>query len=417
MSARSESWSGRSRGSEHRAAVAAAFAGVILFVGCFALLHVGPLGRNQIIDTPVYERYGNAIVDGGLVPYRDFSLEYPPGALPVFALPALGPPEDYRTLFELLMALCGVATVVLVVATLAALGAGPARLAGAAAFVGLSPLALGSVVLTRFDLWPAALTAGALAAFVSGRHRLGAGVLGAAVAAKIYPVVLLPVLLLWVAKRRGWREAGVCGGVFLLVLVVIVLPLAILAPDGILESFDRQLSRPLQIESLGAAFLLVAHTFDGDYVPQVVSSFGSQNLAGGAADALATLQTVLQALAVVGVWVLFARTRRSEEQLVVACAAAAAAFVAFGKVVSPQFLIWLCPLVPLVAGRRGLYGSALLLVALVLTHLWFPSRYWDLVGLEAGPAWLLTMRDLALVALVVLLATTIPRVSARARSG
>jgi Mannosyltransferase (PIG-M) len=115
--------------------------------------------------------------------------------------------------------------------------------------------------------------------------------------------------------------------------------------------------------------------------------------------------------------VLFARTRRSEEQLVVACAAAAAAFVAFGKVVSPQFLIWLCPLVPLVAGRRGLYGSALLLVALVLTHLWFPSRYWDLVGLEAGPAWLLTMRDLALVALVVLLATTIPRVSARARSG
>ena len=54
-------------------------------------------------------------------------------------------------------------------------------------------------------------------------------------------------------------------------------------------------------------------------------------------------------------------------------AAAVVAFVALGKVLSPQFLIWLAPLVPLVAGRRGLRASVLLVVALVLTQLWFPS--------------------------------------------
>jgi hypothetical protein len=417
MSARSQSWSEPTRQPEQRAATLVALAGAALFLLCFALLHVGPLGRNQIIDTPVYERYGNAIVDGAEVPYRDFSLEYPPGALPVFVLPALAPSDYYRPLFEGLMALCGVATVVLVVATLVRLGAGPARLAGAAAFVGMAPLALGPVVLTRFDLWPAVLTAGALAAFVAGRNRLGSGVLGVAVAAKIYPAVLLPVLLLWVARRRGWRESTVCLGVFLLVLAVAVVPFAILAPDGLADSFDRQLSRPLQIESLGAAILLAAHQVDGSFLPSVVSSFGSQNVAGSAADAFATLQTVLQVLALVAVWALFARSRRSGEQVVTACAAAAAAFVAFGKVLSPQFLIWLCPLVPLVAGRRGLSASALLLVALVLTHLWFPSRYWDLVALGGTPAWLLLLRDLVLVALAVLLAATIPRISGRARSG
>ena len=408
MSARPEISLQPLRRSETRAAAVAALVGVALFVGSFALLHVGPLARDQIIDTPLYEQYGAAVVDGS-VPYRDFPLEYPPGALPAFILPALGPEEDYRTLFELLMGLCGVATVVLVVATLAGLGASRARLLGGAVLVGLAPLALGSVILTRFDLWPAALTAGALAALVAGRGRLGAALLGLGVAAKAYPVVLLPVVLLWVGRRRGWREAGICLGAFVLVLAAVLVPFAILSWDGLLESFDRQLGRPLQIESLASAFLLAAHQVDGGYVPDVVSTFGSQNLDGSLPDALATVLTALQVLALLGVWFLFARSRRTGEQLVAASAAAVTAFVAFGKVLSPQFLIWLFPLVPLVAGRRGLLASALLLVALVLTQLWFPVRYWDLVALDAAPSWLLLARDLTLVALLAVLASAIPR--------
>ena len=52
------------------------------------VLHVGFYEREQIVDTPVYESYGEAIADGE-VPYRDFAVEYPPGALPVFLVPAL----------------------------------------------------------------------------------------------------------------------------------------------------------------------------------------------------------------------------------------------------------------------------------------------------------------------------------------
>src|SRR2546422_11085589 len=69
-------------------ALAAAFA-VGLFFVAWTVLHVGFYTHSQVRDTPVYERYGNAIADGQ-VPYRDFGLEYPPGALPAFALPALG---------------------------------------------------------------------------------------------------------------------------------------------------------------------------------------------------------------------------------------------------------------------------------------------------------------------------------------
>jgi 4-amino-4-deoxy-L-arabinose transferase-like glycosyltransferase len=60
---------------------------------------------------------------------------------------------------------------------------------------------------------------------------------------------------------------------------------------------------------------------------------------------------------------------------VAGCAAAVAAYIAFGRVFSPQYLVWLVPLVPLVAGRRGLRASALLLAVLGLTQVFEPYRY------------------------------------------
>ena len=79
------------------------------------------------------------------------------------------------------------------------------------------------------------------------------------------------------------------------------------------------------------------------------------------------------------------------------------AFVAVGKVLSPQFLIWLLPLVPLVRGRRGFAASALLGLALLLTQVWFPIRYFDLVAFDPFPSWVLLARDVVLVALLVVL--------------
>jgi uncharacterized membrane protein len=397
MSARSES---SSRPAEAGGAGPAIALGLVLLTISWGLLHVGFWHRNPIIDTPVYQGYGEKIVDGK-VPYRDFPVEYPPAALPLFVLPALADDEDYGSAFELLMWTCAVATIVLLAVTLSAAGAGTARLYTATAFAGIAPLLLGSVILTRFDLWPAALAAGALAALVSGRDRLGLGVLGLATAAKLFPAVLLPIALAWVARRRGPREAALGLAVFAAVIVAIVLPFAILSPGGVVHSLAAQLGRPLQIESLGAAILLAAHQL-GLYDPTVVSTHGSQNLSGSLPDALAAVQTALQLVALVAVWLLFARGRPDRERLLVASAAAVVAFIAFGKVLSPQFLIWLLPLVPLVAGSAGIAACWVFAGALVTTQLWFPHRYWHVVALESA-SWLVLVRDLLLVALLAVL--------------
>ena len=383
--------------------LASAAVGSALFLVSWGLLHQGFYEREQIVDTPVYERYGEAMT-GGKVPYRDFELEYPPAALPVFLLPALGEGDfnDYERRFEGLMAALGVACVLLVAAV--------ASSWWAPLFVAAAPLALGSVILSRFDLWPAALTVAALALLVAGRYRFGLGALGLATAAKLYPALLVPIALAHDWRLRGRREALICAGAFLAVIAAIVAPFAVLAPDGVWDSVWGQAERPLQIESLGAGLLLAAHHLLGlDLTME--SSHGSQNLTGTGAEILGLASTVLQAASVIAIWVWYTRGPAGRERLLAASAAAVCAFVAFGKVFSPQFLIWLIPLVPLVGGRRGLAASGLLAAALVLTQLWFPYRYWDL-ALEFDPSasWLVLARDLVLVALTVTLL-------ARARPG
>ena len=375
-----------------------------LFLVGWGVLHRGFFANDPIVDTPVYERYGAAMADGEL-PYRDFEVEYPPGALPVFLIPALGDPssDTFRVRFETLMAFFGQAMIVCLAVALVALGASRAWLIGALCFAALAPLALGPVVLSRFDLWPAALTAAALCALVTGRLRLGHVALGAAIVAKLYAAVLAPLAVVYVWRREGRREALVCAGFMLGVVLLVFLPFVVVAPGGVWDSLWNQASRPLQIESLGAGVLLVAHHVFGSGTT-VESSHGSQNLAGRWPEVFAVGQTVLQAATLLATWILFARGPANPSRLLLASAAALVAFVSLGKVLSPQFLIWLIPVIPLVAGRRGLTATALLAAALVLTQLWFPYRYWEL-ALELGTleSWLVLARDLALVALFAFL--------------
>jgi hypothetical protein len=370
----------------------------------WVLVHHGFYAKDEIVDTPVYQRYGDRMADGE-VPYRDFRPEYPPLALPAFVLPSLvagrgASQDDYRDAFEWLMAGCGVAGLAAMAAVLYGLRASPGRTAAALAFAAVAPLALGSVVLSRFDLWPATLAAAALAALVLGRNRLGAVGLGLAVAAKIYGGVLLPLAAVWIWRRHGRREALACAAVFAATLLVCFGPFLAVAPDGVASSLGRQLSRPLQIESLGSALLLA-----GGAGVEMESGHGSQNVADTPGVVVGILATIVQCAALLWLWLRFARGSMERERLVRYAAAAVLAFVALGKVLSPQFLIWLVPLVPLVRGRRGAAASALLACALVLTQVWFPFRYWDFaLTFDGTVTWLVLARDLVLVAALAVLA-------------
>ncbi|MEP6893017.1 MAG: glycosyltransferase 87 family protein [Gaiellaceae bacterium] len=361
-------------------------------------------GDAKISDVPVYQRYGDAM-ERGSVPYRGFRPEYPPGALAAFVVPSLASTGavGYARAFGVELALLGAACVVFTFLSLRSLGATGGRLVAGVALPAAAPLLLGPLVLTRFDLYPAALVAAALAAFVAGRDRLGGGVLGAAVAVKLFPAVLIPLAVAWTWRRRGRREAlvvlAICAGV----AAAIFLPFVAIAPDGVGWSLWRQVGRPLQIESFGAAILLALHQFG---MPLGWgSSHGSQNLTGTTAAVASVVTSVAQAAALLWIWTRYARRAvTTSDAFVCACAAALVAFVALGKVLSPQFLIWLLVGVALVGARRTWPALALLVLACALTRGWFPDRYWHLVrAFDPLASWLVVARDAALLALLAVL--------------
>ncbi len=356
-----------------------ALAAAGLFLACWGLVHTWFWAHGQLVDWPTYQTYGHWITHDGLVPYRDFPVEYPPGALPVFVAPtAYG---SYASTFAWLMAACGVALVAVVAAI-------DRR---AAYYTALAPVLVGSLILSRFDLWPALLFTAALGLLLAGRHRLGWAFLGAAVSAKLWPVVAVPLALTW-SFRRGRPWSALAGAA---VAAIAFAPFTVLSPSGMWHSLSGQASRPLQIESLGAAIFT---TFGR---PRIVSTHGSQNVAGH--GAVGALMTLIEIVVIVGLWVSFARGPASSERLIRYTAACVCAFVAFGKVLSPQYLIWLIPLVPLVRGVRGAAAAAALAVACILTQVWFPLRYWPYVD-RFHLAGVVLARDLVLVGLVAVLA-------------
>lgn len=390
-----------------RGALRAATAATPIYLAACAVPDGGLFRAARFRDLHIYQGYAEKLLDGSL-PYRDVFVEYPPGAFAVFLPPTTFGASHYNGAFKALMALCGLATIVLAGLVLAELGTSRRRIYVVVGLLALSPLALGPISLNTYDAWPALLTVLALWLFLRERDVLAFAVLGLAITAKVYPLVLVPLACIYVWRRAGPRRVGTGIIALLVVAAAVIAPFAAYAPHGVFESFRSQAERGLQVESLGASVLLLLDRL-GLYDAEVVRTTGvaGRELAGGAADAAAVVSLVLEALAVVTVWALYTRVRDARVSLPLAFAATVAGFIAFTKVFSPQYLVWLVPLVVLAGGAAGVAAVSLTAVALVLAQVWF--FHYHALFQNDWPVWLLLVRDLVLVALYAVLAGALVR--------
>jgi hypothetical protein len=380
-----------------RRATAAALA--VLVLGFAATLWVGPWSDERVSDLFVYRQAAEPMLHGQL-PYRDVFLEYPPLAAPVIALPGLaGTGEDaYRLAFAGL-ALALAAALVLLCGSLAARTGGDRRKAMLAA--ALAPLLCGAMIRTHFDLAPVALTLGALLLLCKGRPRLGLAVLGLGAMTKGFPLAAAPAALAWVAARDGRRTAaGAAVALVLAMAVPAALALAA-APGGAWDAVRYQLERPVQIESTPAQVLRALDGLGLGHARSVNShrSDGLEHPASGAVTgAFAALLLVALALFAVAA----GRAPPDARRLVLASLASVTAFAALGKVLSPQYMMWLVPLMALAFAWRMQAIAATAAAAIALTLVEFPSRYFDLVDREAFPVAVVVVRDALLLVLLAL---------------
>lgn len=355
----------------------------------------GQLGTAALHDDRIYFDYASRAL-AGAVPYRDYPVEYPPFAVPLFVIPRLAAPrfEIYVFWFAAEMLLFDMLAVYLVARHTAA-REGLAKIQGRLAWYTASFAALYPVIGSRYDMAPAAVAFAAALSWYGGRPVVGGALTAAGTLLKIFPaVVALPAALFESTDRRSMGRRG-----------LLTFGVATLAGGGAWYALGGAASvmyhagRGLQIETTWAGLLMLVDKVFGIALGWRASHTSVELVAPGAA-ALAALAVPVQIAALGGVaWQCW---RSGTQEPLRWAAAAILAFILPGKVLSPQYLIWLVPFVPAIGGPVGGPARWLFVIACAATTLeYLATRHVSSFELWAILA--LNFRNAVLVALFVLL--------------
>ena len=290
-------------------------------------------------------------------PLHMLPLEYPPLILLPLSLALLAPITYYQLAFAMLMSLVSVLIYWLL------LRYGPRR----SAFMFALYLFVGALATAqlRYDLIPAILTLLCLIAAERKHWMLAYIALAFGILCKIYPILFLPALFiaeqraeqrfltppssfalatlpahLWQTLRQAlrwrWKNALLCLGMIAGITGIFAL---LNFQGAVLDQLNYFAQRPIQIEATSSTLLYLSAQLG--YPLQIVSSFGSLNILNPFDHLVATLCTLLFIAGCIYVYYLQWRNKLDLTQTSVALLLV---FIATGKVFSPQYLIWLMPL-------------------------------------------------------------------------
>ena len=391
---------------------------VVIFGAIHAVIFLGLLPAMAHFlypGTGGLENFIAQLIRGGQIPYHDFASEYPPLALLSFLLPGLffNTVTAYSWAFAAEMMVFDLLALVMI-ADLASTLKMPVK--NTLTVYTLLIVATGPILVARYDVLPAALVLAALWAFVKGKNKLAWAAAALGFAAKLYPIILLPIFVIYQLKNRQYSRMIAGGAVFLGVTLLVTLPWIIIDASGYWHSWTYHLERGLHSESTYGTALLTGQLM-GLTTVQGALTFGSWNLSSPLADSLAQMSFYISAAILLAVYGFYAwRLQREAEgapkaalsesstaQLLKYATLAVAVFLLTNKVFSAQYLAWLCPLIPLAADRRY-FAPMLFVAAAVLTQYVYPYQYISFELGKAMPVLTLTFRNLLLVLMAALIA-------------
>lgn len=358
--------------------------GLVLFAIGLALTRYISKNPWQQPDADIHEYYQYALAFWTHQPlFHSLPTEYPPLSLAPFSLTLIPNPGGSHASFVLWMGIIAVLGYLWLVRV--------AGLRSAVAYACYLLLGATATVLARYDLVPALVTLGALLAARRRGFMLAYALLAAGVLLKLYPIFLLPPLVIahWqsvapeadrdiiaavLLRLRGSVRARVSGALlrvaagcalFVGLMAGVFLLAYALNPTGTLSEFQFAGYRPIQIESTPATILwLSTHLHFGATIVKSYNSFNYVGQLSGMLEPLSTLALVAGCL-----WVYWrqARDRLSIER---AFLATLGVVLVSNKLFSPQYLMWIIPFAALVDGLDGFW-----LAIALLTTLDFPVFY------------------------------------------
>jgi hypothetical protein len=318
--------------------------------------------------------------------------EYPPLTLLPFSLPLLVPIQYYQFAFALMMSASMLITYWFL------LRYATRKSAVAFAFyLFLGAYALGQM---RYDLLPALLTLLCLIAAERKRWTIAYVLLAFGVLLKLYPLLLLPSLFiaeqqshqrfhqpptilslkeipahLWLTFRAAtqWRWHNCL--LFMGILLIITGAFACFNfNNAVISQILYFAQRPVQIEATGGSLLWIAHKLGMEW--WITYSFGSINILSMLDTIVSQFSLFIFLLGVI--YILWSQWHR-RLNIARAIIALILVFIVTGKVFSPQYLIWLIPLLAYTGAFDSFWSLVWGCISLLttFTYLFFYSQITD----------------------------------------
>ena len=297
--------------------------------------------------------------------FRNLPYEYPLLSIVPFSLGLIAPTAWYHIAFAIWMLLLA-AIIFFVLSKTRSTSA-------AIAFAFYLVIGNWGSAAARFDLVPAALILGSVILAARTKWKWAFALLALATVFKFFPVVLvIPFLIAqqkqysekWYSGHR-WSALGVyCGICVVMTLVSLSLNIA-----DTINPFLYFINRPIQVESAPATLLWLGK-FLG-YPIHIIQTYGSVNVISALSHKVSLLSTLCLA---VGLLYTFWLQWRDKLDIYTASLLTVLIIIITGKVFSPQYLIWIAPLLAFVGKANWKWLMTWGIVGLLTTWV-YPIMY------------------------------------------
>ena len=243
------------------------------------LLMIDHLGvETEVMN--VYFVYADELFHGNIP-----NMEYPPLALLFFAIPRLFSSDPFG--YEVAFAVQAVVFFIIGMLIVSKLAKRYNQSQHQAMLVyTVLMMIMIEFVICRNDIFPAMITLFSFYCLVTKRYVWAFFLLAIATSSMVYPIILLPIYVIPFILNRDWTNIIKGGGVFVIVVSVVMLVTLLVGSDMVPQLIQYHLDRPLQIESTAASVIALAGML-GLTTVRIEFGFGSDNLIGTWPDAVA----------------------------------------------------------------------------------------------------------------------------------
>jgi len=318
----------------------------------------------DLFDFGYYLEHGMMVLQGQ-IPYVDFSFDYPPLALiPIFIamIPALLTNNIFAFVgtFQLLMIICDI--LISVCIYLIGLKIYDEKKAFLAAAIYSAAFSTAYFVLTKYDAFPTCLLMVAVLFAIYGMNTKGYIADTAGFLAKLYPLIALPFLVAFNAKKTSLKqELLLAVKIFVPVSLVVLIPFILLKPAIVLQYISASLVRTdVYVNTPTYTVYTVLH---GVLALEVSSALISNLM-------YCVLGIVLLLLLVLA----FRRDQFGPVTLLKFVLLAVFSVVFCMKYHSPQYFLWFTPFICLLIADN-MHKIVLFFIVQILTYIEFPLMF------------------------------------------